>query len=239
MKLELLLLSIAPGIAFGLWIYLKDKYDKEPLYLLFKVFIFGCLCTIPTLIVENILTHFNIFNGLLSVAYISFIIAGFTEEYFKRLVVLKSAFSSKYFNEKLDGIVYCVFSALGFATIENILYVFFNTSIEAFQIGINRALISVPAHMLFGVTMGYYLSLYKYCNDDNIKRKSYLSKSLYVPILLHGLFDFILMSNLSWAMIVFIIYVLYLWKINLDKLDEYTKDSKYQYIRKHRRKDLK
>ena len=239
MKLQLLLLAIAPGIAFGLWIYLKDKYDKEPLDLLFKVFILGCLCTIPTLIVENILTHLNIFDGLLSVAYISFIVAGFTEEYFKRLVVLKSAFSSKYFSEKLDGIVYCVFSALGFATVENILYVFFNTSMEALQIGVNRALISVPAHMLFGVAMGYYLSLYKYCSDNTRKCKSYLSKSLYIPILLHGIFDFILMSNLRWAMIVFIIYVLYLWKINLDRLDEYTQDSKYQYIIRNRRKDLK
>ncbi len=65
----------------------------------------------------------NPFTGVLGSLYTAFIVAGLTEEYFKRLVVLKIPYKTKYFNEKLDGIVYSVFSTMGFATVENIVYV--------------------------------------------------------------------------------------------------------------------
>lgn len=234
MDLQLLFIAIAPGIALSLGIYLNDRYDKEPVDLLFKVFLLGCLSIIPTIIVERILSRFNIFTGLLWPLYTSFVVAGFTEELFKRGAVLMSAFKSPYFNEKLDGIVYCAFSALGFATIENISYVVFRYPTNPY-IGVSRALLSVPAHMLFAVTMGYYLSLAKYCELEPGKCREYMRKSLIMPIILHGIFDFILLSNLPFLMFIFIPYVLYLWKINLSRLNEYTKDSRDRFSRINRR----
>lgn len=224
MYTRLFIIAVIPGIAIAIGFYLTDRFDKEPVKLLLKTFIFGCLSVIPTGIFERILMSFNIFKGLLSSAFTAFIIAGLTEEFLKREVVLRISYRSKHFNEKLDGIIYSVYAALGFATIENIMYVVFRFSANKY-IGIYRGILSVPAHMLFAVTMGYYLSLAKYSlnKTDSIK---YLNKSLYVPVVLHGIFDFILMANIQMLMGLFIPYVIYLWIFNLRKLNEYYKESK-------------
>ncbi|SHJ34322.1 Membrane proteinase PrsW, cleaves anti-sigma factor RsiW, M82 family [Geosporobacter subterraneus DSM 17957] len=224
---RLFMIAIAPGIALALAIYLTDRYDREPIHLLLKVFVFGCLSVIPTAIVERFLISFNIFGGVLGAAYTAFIVAGFTEEYFKRAVVLHNAYYHRAFNEKLDGIVYAVFSALGFATIENIMYVVFRFSANP-QVGLFRGILSVPAHMLFGVTMGYYLSLSRFVRNEEF-RSVYLRRSLIMPILLHGIFNFILMAQIPILMVLFIPFVIYLWLINLRKLDEYAEESKRTY----------
>ncbi len=227
MNTRLFVIAITPGIALAMAVYFTDRYDKEPLALLLKVFVLGCLAVIPTALVERFLLGFNVFGGLLSAAFTAFIVAGLTEEFFKRGVVLLTAFKSKAFDEKLDGIIYAIFSALGFATIENIMYVVFRFSANP-TIGIYRGIFSVPAHMLFGTTMGYYLSLAKFAKNEG-ERKRYLRKSWYVPALLHGGFNFILMAQISYAFVVFIPYVVYLWIGNLRKLNEYYIESKILY----------
>ena len=226
MNLKLLLIAIAPAISIAIGVYISDKYEKEPIGLLVKIFLLGAFMVIPTLAVEQMLVRFNVFSGMLSALYISFVVAGFTEEYFKRFVVLKYTYKSKHFNEKLDGIVYSVFSALGFSMVENIMYIVFRFNNNA-CVGLYRGILSVPAHAIFGVTMGYYISLSKFYDDrDNeIERKKYLSKSLYMPIILHGTFDFILMSNMPMYNLVFIPYLLYLWKSNQKKIDQYILES--------------
>jgi len=224
---RLFIIAITPGIALALSVYFTDRYDKEPLSLLIKVFVLGALSVIPTAIVERFLVSFNIFGGLLAAAYTAFIVAGLTEEYFKRAVVLRTAFPDKAFDEKLDGIVYATFSALGFATVENIMYVVFRFTANP-HIGIYRGIFSVPAHMLFAVTMGYYLSLAKFAHTGKEYRK-YLRKSFIVPALLHGTFNFILMANIPVVFFIFIPYVIYLWIINLRKLNEYYVESQLWY----------
>ena len=65
---------------------------------------------------------------------------------------------NKNFNEPFDGIVYACFIGLGFAGIENIMYVFGNDTVGgALTTGVMRALLSVPGHFLFAVIMGYFL----------------------------------------------------------------------------------
>lgn len=224
MKLNLFITAITPGMAIALFFYLFDRHDREPIKMLLKVFFMGVIVVIPTIIIENFLSSINIFGGLIGVAFTAFIVAGFTEEYMKRTVVLKTVYFNPVFNEKLDGIVYCVFVALGFATIENIMYVVFRFS-DVEGIGLYRAVLSVPAHMLFAVTMGYYLSLAKFAMTPRESRY-YYKKSLSVPMILHGIFDFILMSQLNILMILFIPFVIYLWVVNLKKLNMYYKESK-------------
>ena len=104
-------------------VYILPIDMSEPVKLLIKLFVFGMLAAIPTIFVERLLSGINIFSGYLSIAWTAFIVAGFTEEFFKRLVVMRIAYNHDAFNEKLDGIIYCAYSALGFATIENIMYV--------------------------------------------------------------------------------------------------------------------
>jgi RsiW-degrading membrane proteinase PrsW (M82 family) len=227
MDIELYAVAITPGIALALGIYLTDRYDKEPLNLLIKIFIIGGVSILPAILIERVLTYLNIFTGLLGIAYVSFIVAGFTEEFVKRAVVKKFAYHHRAFNEKLDGIVYAVFVSLGFATVENILYVVFRYA-HVSTIGFQRAIFSVPAHMLFAITMGYYLSLAKFAENER-QKKYYLRLSLLIPILLHGLYNYILMSRSSNLFIVFIPFVIFLWSYNLRKLNRYYRESKIMH----------
>lgn len=217
-------IALAPSIALAIYIYQKDRHDREPLLLLTKLFLGGALSVIPVYFIERFLSNFDIFSGVLSAFYTSFIIAGFTEEYFKRIVVVRLACNNKSYDEKLDGIVYSVFSSLGFASVENLMYIFFGNYHSIFT-GITRGLFAVPAHMLFGITMGYYLSLSKFAVDENASRHFYL-RSLLVPVVLHGMYDFILIYRAAYLMIVFLSFVFYLWRINLRRLNEYVLDSK-------------
>lgn len=224
LNIRLFIIAITPALVIIGGIYLSDRYDREPLGLLIVTYILGALAVIPAIIVEEFLIRINIFTGVYSHFYTAFIVAGLTEEFFKRLVVLKLPYKTKYFDEKLDGIVYSVFSTMGFATVENIIYVVYRYTNNPY-IGLYRGIFSVPAHGVFGITMGYYLSLAKF--DTNRKRaKKNLRRSLYMPIILHGLFDFILMSGIPQLTMLFVPYVIYIWWINQKKLSKFMYDSK-------------
>ncbi len=228
MELRLFIIAIIPAVIITLGIYLSDRHDREPLKVLLFTYILGALTVIPAILVEEVLIRFNVFSGVLGAFYNAFIVAGLTEEYFKRLVVLKYPYKTKYFNEKLDGIVYSVFATMGFATVENIIYVAYRYTNNPF-IGLYRGIFSVPAHAVFGVTMGYYLSLAKF--DTNLERRRMnLRKSLYMPVLMHGMFDFILMANIPQLTLIFVPYVIFLWVLNQRKLSSYMYDSKHRVM---------
>lgn len=236
MSINLLIISIAPSIAFLIWIYLKDKYEKEPILFLIKLFFIGMIISIPILLVEEILLYINLDNIYLNRAYIAFIVASSSEEILKATPLIIYTIKNRHFTEKLDGIIYSVFISLGFATIENIIYIVYGNNTQVFELGFSRAFISIPAHIMFAITMGYYLSLYKFTNEDKKLKNKYLIKSILIPILLHGVFDFILMFKSKLTLFIFFIYLVYLWKINIDKLDEYTN---YARKRAYRFKRLK
>lgn len=228
MDTRLFIIAITPGVAIILGIYLSDRHDREPLGLLALTFILGALSVIPTIFVEKTLMLFNIFPGILGTFYSAFIVAGLTEEFFKRLVVLKVAYNSKHFNTKLDGIVYSVFASMGFATVENIVYVVYRYTNNPY-IGLYRGVFSVPAHAVFAITMGYYLSLSKFSNNKRRTRANYI-KSLLMPTIFHGVFDFILMANLPYLTAIFVPYVVYLWWLNQRRLSSYVYDSETRHI---------
>ena len=228
MEIRLWIIAIIPAVLIVLAMYLSDRHDREPLKLLIITFVLGALVVIPAIIVEEILLIFNIFPGVLGAFYNAFIVAGFTEEFFKRLVVLKYPYKTKFFNEKLDGIVYCVFATMGFATVENIIYVVYRYTNNPF-IGLYRGIFSVPAHAVFGITMGYYLSLARF--DTNLERKKInMRKSLYMPLLMHGMFDFILMAEIPQLTLLFVPYTIFLWVLNQRKLSNFLYDSKHRVI---------
>ena len=227
MDLRLVIIAVIPAIALGLAFYLTDRFDREPMRLLAKVFIFGAISVIPIVIVGRFLVSLNLFSGLLGIVFTAFIVAGLTEEFFKRGVVLKIAYRNPAFDEKLDGIIYAVFASLGFATVENIMYVLTHFSSNPY-VAIYRGLLSVPAHALLGVTMGYYLSLAKFSYNQNIERV-HLRKALLVPAFLHGVFNFILMAEITILLTLFIPFVIYLWITNLKKLNRYYGDSKRKF----------
>ena len=179
--------------------------------MLVKALLIGGLITIPTFFIEMFISSFAPEPKLINAAYTAFVVAGFTEESLKYLAFVLLIWNSKDFNEKFDGIVYAVYISLGFAGIENIIYV----SAGNVSVGILRALTAVPAHALFGVTMGYYFGFARFFPNH---RKLYLGYALVIPIALHGFYDFCLMSEHYFFLLLFIPFVVYLWVTGFRKM---------------------
>jgi RsiW-degrading membrane proteinase PrsW (M82 family) len=184
----LLALSIAPGIAICIFIYLKDKYNREPLGLLLISFILGMLSTIPAIILQ-VLNNTTIESlsgkSIKELAVFAYLVVALSEEGSKYFMIRIFAYRRAAFDEPFDGIVYAVMVGMGFATLENIGYVYEN----GMGTGIVRMFLSVPAHATFAVLMGYYIGLAKFDNDN---RKKYLFLAILLPIIFHGTFDFFL-----------------------------------------------
>jgi RsiW-degrading membrane proteinase PrsW (M82 family) len=219
----LLLAAIAPSATLMYYFYMKDKYEKEPRHLLTKAFIFGAVSVIPILIVEIKLNLFDVGDKrLIAVGYTAFIVAGLVEEAFKFLIFLILIWNNEEFNEMYDGIVYSVFISLGFATVENIAYV----SSAGFSVAFLRSITAVPAHALFGVTMGYYLGIAKFVGQPY--KTGYFLSGFFVPIMLHGIYDFILLSHRYYITAIFIFYMVYLWKRGMRSVNELIANSPYK-----------
>ncbi|NLR57169.1 PrsW family intramembrane metalloprotease [Chitinophaga polysaccharea] len=184
----LLALAVAPGFAICLFIYLIDKYDREPTSLLIKSFLLGMGCVVFPLVIQGLAAamgwHEN--NGtILGTAAFAYGIVGLSEELAKFMVLLLYAYPKKAFNEPLDGIVYAVMIGMGFATLENIAYV----AQYGFGTGVARMFLSVPAHATFAILMGYYTGLAKFIPQ---RSSDLLFRGLLIAIFFHGSFDFFL-----------------------------------------------
>lgn len=184
----LLSIAILPVAGLLIFIYFQDKYQKEPIKSLLKAFFGGWLAVVMDI---GLVTTINYSIGLLpllsdTVFYDSFLTAAIPEEMCKFLIFMIFIWRDKNFDEYFDGIVYATFISLGFACVENIEYVF----MYGFGAGVSRALFAVPGHFLFGVLMGYFLSLAKFTPE---KRKKYIFLGLLFAIIAHGLYDWLLM----------------------------------------------
>jgi protease PrsW len=195
-NIGLFLLTIAPSILICQYIFRMDKYEREPRLHLFVCFLLGIFCTLPALNMEvlgrRIISSdpYNLFRTFLFAT----IIIGLTEEILKFFSLLFYAFPRKEFNEPMDGIVYSVMISMGFAAMENIMYVQANPS-EGFVIALARAFTAVPAHGLFAIAMGFYVGKAKFETEPADKLKAAL-KGLGVAVLLHGIYDFLLIQEL-------------------------------------------
>jgi RsiW-degrading membrane proteinase PrsW (M82 family) len=182
--LVLLSLALAPGAAVVLFIYLKDKHEREPIGLLLKSFFYGFLSIIVTLILSKFINLFISINeqDLTEQAVHAFFIVALVEEFSKFVFVRGVLYNNKNFNEPFDGIVYSVMVGMGFATLENILYVF-NSGLGTALV---RMFTAIPAHATFAVLMGYYLGKAKFGGN-----KSFHSiHALVVAALFHGAYDY-------------------------------------------------
>jgi RsiW-degrading membrane proteinase PrsW (M82 family) len=185
MELVLLALAIAPGLAICIFIYWKDKFDPEPKKYLIYSFFHGVLSAIPAVLLSMGLQNLFSSEGhetLGTTAVDAFISVAFAEELAK-FSFLMIAFRRKVFNEPFDGITYAVMVSMGFATIENILYV----AQGGIGVAILRIFTAVPAHATFGVLMGYFVGLAKF---KGIQTGPYLLLGLITAILFHGAYDF-------------------------------------------------
>ena len=189
----ILVAALLPCIVMLFYIYKKDRIEKEPTGLLIKLFIFGCISTIPAMILEIVGTNILAAIGLdqesiLFILIENFLIVALAEEFCKRFMLKLGSWKDPNFNYLFDGVVYAVFVAVGFAALENVGYVM-SFGIEVAPI---RGLAAIPLHAICGMFMGHSYGMAKYfekCGDYSRSRAA-LRTSLVVPMLIHGFYDF-------------------------------------------------
>ncbi|WP_298780735.1 PrsW family glutamic-type intramembrane protease [uncultured Polaribacter sp.] len=189
--MSLLLLAVAPVTIVILYIYFKDKFEKEPIKFLLKNVLLGAtasvLITFILSVVLNLIHPLDNEKSVLQMFIKAFFVVALVEEFSKFIIVKFYAQKNKEFNEPFDGIVYAVMVSMGFALLENILYVFKYGA----GVGVVRAFTAVPAHATFGILMGYYMGKAKFS-----KNKFQLNLlGLLAATIFHGAYDFFLFIN--------------------------------------------
>jgi RsiW-degrading membrane proteinase PrsW (M82 family) len=195
----LVLTAVIPGLLICYVVFRLDKYEREPFLPMLYSFLLGTLITLPAVFIEmgafSLDQHMD-FLLWLKPFLLAYFIIGLGEELLKYLVLRFYAFPRPFFNEPLDGIVYAVLIAMGFATAENLMYA------ERFgmETVVLRVFTAVPAHLVFALVQGYYAGLAKFQTGE--KRQKLLMKGLGIAVLLHGTYDFLLLQRwLDWLFV--------------------------------------
>tara|TARA_B100000965_G_C19517222_1_gene724754 strand:- start:20 stop:703 length:684 start_codon:yes stop_codon:yes gene_type:complete len=226
--MPLLLATIFPSIFIVLFFVKSDRF-KEPPKEIIKIFFFGILITIPAYFLNTYLSEIWFSTNASEAIISSFLTAAPVEEGLKLSVLYFFVYKMKDFNEPIDGIVYGVTVSLGFATLENIYYVYlladyFETTSMA--LAIFRSFSAIPAHAVFGVFMGYFFMKYSF-----VKKKDNLFFAFIVPFGLHGCYNLFLASNYYVA----ILLILISWILALrmfSRLKKGQKSKKREYEKK-------
>ena len=212
--LLLIIAALAPVAVLVYYIYRRDKYKKEPVRELLKAFGYGILSVPIALCMSVPLSSVGLVpaepSTLWGAVGVSFLGAAIPEEIAKYLMLLLFLRKSRFFDERMDGIVYASVVSMGFAAVENVLYLVSNYDAWV-SVGITRALFSVPAHFFFGVLMGYYYSLHRFCPSDG---RAYKWLVLGAPIRAHGLFDSVLFSVNVMPSLSLVLMILFLFLCN-------------------------
>ncbi|WP_158840853.1 PrsW family intramembrane metalloprotease [Polaribacter sp. L3A8] len=189
--MHLLLLAIAPATIIILYIYFKDKFEKEPIGFLFKNFLLGATASVLLTVIlggfASKLIPLSEGTSILQQFLKAFVVVALVEEFSKYVIVRYYSQRNKEYNEQFDGIVYAVMVSMGFATLENVLYVFQH----GVSTGVMRAFTAVPAHATFAILMGYFMGKAKFSKNRIVLNLT----GLFFATLFHGAYDFFLFIN--------------------------------------------
>ena len=223
----ILLTALLPIAILVYYIYHKDEKSPEPTGQLVKAFFYGIVSiplsfcmSIPLGLIGVYPAEATSILGSVSAAFFG---AAIPEEIAKFIMLWLLLRKNRYFDEKMDGIVYAVCVSLGFAALENIMYLFTNAD-SYLSVGIARAIFAVPGHFCFGILMGYYYSLAKFYPKTPKKNEALI---LVAPIIVHGLYDSILfIINVTPAisgilLIVFLVFCHKMWKYGSKSIHEH------------------
>lgn len=210
-----ILAAILPPFLLVLYIWWKDRYQREPFLELAKAFFYGVISAGIAIVFETALSYMSLVPSepttLLQATWKAFVGAAIPEELAKLLMLWLLLRRSKYFDERFDGIVYAACIGMGFAATENIIYLFSN--LEQWQsVAVGRAMFAVPGHFFFAVAMGYFYSMIYF--GDMSWRKS--ARIFWVPVLLHGTYDALLMMRevgTMWSGILLICFYIFCFKM--------------------------
>jgi RsiW-degrading membrane proteinase PrsW (M82 family) len=185
MDLQLLFASAVTPSLLLLWYFHSRDHHPEPRGVLLATFLFGVAIVVPVFLIAtplDLITPTIADPGLRGV-YRAFAVAAIPEELLKFCVVWFYCARHRAFDEPMDGLVYGAVASLGFATLENVLYV----AQGGLELAVMRAVTAVPSHAFWGVIMGLYIGQAKF--GPPALRARRLFAAWFFPMLLHGLYD--------------------------------------------------
>jgi RsiW-degrading membrane proteinase PrsW (M82 family) len=162
-----------------------------------KVFLFGVLSALVAIPLELMVSSFEglfVPGHLGVILFRAFVVAGLVEEFIKLTVVRLTAYRAGAFDEAMDGIVYTVVAGLGFACLENLLYVVG----RPLSIALIRAFTAVPLHTLASGLMGYWVGQARFAPSP-AEERAWMRRGLFIAVLVHGLYDFLLFVAPIWG----------------------------------------
>lgn len=212
-----ILLAAVPAVLILLFIYRRDRKEKESPLLVFFAFVVGFFAVIPAIVIEILISDIGFhMRGPAYLLFRAFAVAALVEESMKLTAVRLFLFKQRHLKEIADGVLYTIAASLGFAFFENILYSFGSPLVM-----ITRGITAVPMHAAASGILGYYVGV------TRATGKKRLAVGLVWAILIHGLYDFLLFTG-SWAAIfvipllvasVFLLLRLYKKARQLDRAD--------------------
>jgi RsiW-degrading membrane proteinase PrsW (M82 family) len=222
----LLLAAVIPPLFLLIHIYRMDDIEREPRGLIVKLFIFGCITVIPAAIIEGLLM--GAFPGtnvpsMLFMLIENFLFVALVEEGVKYIALKLGSWNNPAFNYRFDAVVYAVAVSLGFAMVENIMYVYE----FGMEVAIMRAVTSIPGHCIFGIFMGYYFGMAKYHQNRGHKSKcrTYKLLALFMPMVLHGAYDYTASAGGDSLVIAFFVYVILLDIFAIRSIRKYARED--------------
>ena len=205
---KLMAIAVIPGLLIIIYVYTKDKVEKEPVGLIIKLLILGALSCFVAAFAESALSQ--VFpqypQGSLEYALInSFALAAFCEEIVKYLALRIGSWRNPSFNYRFDGVVFGTSAAVGFAVLENIGYV----SMYGMATALTRAVLAVPLHAFCGVFMGVFYSYSKKASIVGDRSTSMLCTlfALLVPMMIHGIYDTLAFLGTDTATYILLVFV--------------------------------
>jgi len=205
----LLTVAIAPALALLSYFYLRKQVAPGPSRSLFYAFVYGIALTFPILFMQHVFEVEGVFTNewVREVVFTSTI-----EEFFKWFILFIAIYRHAEFSDPYDGILYGASISLGFATMENILYLL-TFGVET---AIMRAILPVASHALFGVVMGYYFGRARFAKNMHEKR-TFAFLAFFIPLLLHSLYNSIFLIEYFWNYVIGP-FMLFLWWYGLKKV---------------------
>jgi RsiW-degrading membrane proteinase PrsW (M82 family) len=191
------ILAAAPALLLLRYYYRQDRVRPEPKGLVLRVFVFGLLsafAAVPLELLVGVFQDLFKISPVVHAVFKAFIVAALVEEFLKLTVVRWFAYRSPHFDEVMDGVVYTVVASLGFACMENILYVMGGTLLTALL----RAFTAVPLHATASGLMGYYVGKAKFASNPDSERRLQ-NRGLLIAVLIHGTYNFLLFMGPQWG----------------------------------------
>ena len=243
----LVIMALLPAVVLCVYVFKKDRVEKEPIGLLLSLLLWGALSCFPAAgiegMLEDVIYSVTSNSGINTYYFVKYFFGvAFVEEAVKFSVLVFITRKNKSFNSLFDGLIYSVFVSLGFAALENVFYVLD----YGFTTAVMRAFLSVPGHMFFAVMMGYHYSMWHIFDktaqvERELKAAGRISPDareyssggsialcLIVPVIAHGLYDFCCMMDSRWATLALLTFVVFMYVHCFGKIKRMSNADQYE-----------